>query len=65
MAESHGISPALACSATRLMPSSISSGLLKRRQLRFSSSCRDVRMSQAFPRPPGSTRPPVRSQSVE
>ncbi len=49
----------------RLTPLSISSGLLKRSQLRLSSSCRDVRVSQPLPRPPGNAQPPVRSQSVE
>ncbi len=58
-------SPALACSATQLTLSSISSGLLKRSQLRLSSSCCDVRTSQPLPCPPGNARHPVRSKSVE
>ncbi len=58
-------SPALAYSATPLTLPSISSGLLKRSQLHLSSSCRDMHASQPLPRPPGSARPPVRSQSVE
>ncbi len=37
----------------------------KRSQLCLSSSCRVVRVSQPLPHPPGSARPPVRSQLVE
>ncbi len=57
-------SPALACSATRLMPSSINSELLKRSQLRLTSSCHNMCASQPLPHPPGNARAPVRSQSV-
>ncbi len=50
-----------------LTPSSISSGLLKCSWLRLSSSRHDVHVNQPLPlpRPPGSTQPPERSQSVE